>query len=368
MTRRSPDRRTWRRRGILILVSLVMVPLAVELGARAIYAIRTGNAGYLGYPYTAPVAADVIAVSIQAPIAERRGTLEPGTHPLYVNGELLNTLEINSSGYRGRDIAAPKEARIRIVALGGSSTMASECPEGETYPDQLEVVLDERLGDEDAVEVLNMGMVGYSSADVAALFERVAARPPTDLVTVCSAFNDAFSSQLLDVRPGIGAWYTRALWGRSVFYTVMHNRLIARRHAAQPWETTRDRYRRALEDMAGFGRRRGIQLLFVLQPLADLDRMDLSVVAERLARRGDGGVDQLRRRVEELCELMAEVAEERGVPWVDPRAALVEAPHPERLFFAFLHLTPEGSRAMAGEVARQLEDRYGGLESLLDSR
>jgi lysophospholipase L1-like esterase len=359
----------------LILVSLVLVPLAVELGARAIYAIRTGNPGYLGYPYTAPVAADVIAVSIQAPISERRGTLEPGTHPLYVNGELLHTLEINSSGYRGRDIAAPKAAEVRIVALGGSSTMASECPEGETYPDQLEVVLDEHLGDEDAVEVLNMGMVGYSSADVAALFERVAARPPTDLVTVCSAFNDAFSSQLLDVRPGIGAWYTRALWGRSVFYTVMHNRLIARRHAAQPWETTLDRYRRALEDMAGFGRRRGIQVLFVLQPLADLDRMDLSVVAERLARRGDGGVEQIRRTVqesrarqEELCEIMVQVAEERGVPWVDPRAALVEASHPEQLFFAFLHLTPEGSRAMAEEVVRQLEDRYGGLEGVLDFR
>ncbi len=353
----------------------MLVPLATELGARGIYAIRTGNAGYLGYPYTAPVTADAIAVSIKAPIHQRRGTLEPGTHPLYVDGELLHTLEINSSGYRGRDIAGPKEAGVRIVSLGGSSTMSSECPEGQTYPDLLEEALDAAAGDPSATEVMNMGMVGYSSADVASLFERTAAREPTDLVTVCSAFNDAFSSHALDVRPGIGAWYTRALWGRSVFYTVMHNQAVARRHAAQPWETTRARYRAALEDMVAVGRRRGVQVLFVLQPLADLDRMDLRVIEERLSRRGEGGLDSIRRTVQEsrgrqleLCDLMVEVAEARGAPWVDPRPALVEAPHPEQLFHAFLHLTPEGSRVMAEEIARQIEARYGGLDGVLGAR
>ncbi len=34
----------------------------------------------------------------------------------------------------------------------------------------------------------------------------------------------------------------------------------------------------------------------------------------------------------------------------------------------FLHLTPDGSSVMAGEIERQVQERYGGLEGIAPLR
>jgi len=364
-------RPSWNTRQAItwVAVMCVVVPLLAEGAARLIYVFEYDDIDFLRYPSHVPVAPDAIAVRLEARNRNSPAPLPPGDHPYIVDQEIQYTLPINESGFRGKDIESPREADKRIVSLGGSSTFSGECPMGESYPEVWGQLLDEQLG-EGAVEVLNMGIIGCTTAEIGPLIRDRLVGRDVDLVTVCVAYNNLQGLGVLDLRPGIAPWHRRVLWGRSLLYTVMFNGLRARQSRARPWETLADRYRSDLERMIPVARRGDMQLLFVLQPLADPGRIQLDAIRARAQQVDDLDViiAEFRRNADrhaELCEVMAEVAERNGIPWVDPRAAVRDHPVSEDHFHMFLHLTPVGSRVMAEEIHRQVQEKYGGLEGVL---
>lgn len=107
---------------------------------------------------------------------------------------VINSSEANNLGYRGtEDTVIPKPDGIyRIVALGGSTTYGLGMSPNNTYPAQLEHVLQEDYGYEQ-VEVLNAGAVGYTSWNsVANLAFRVLEVEP-DLIIIYHGVNDVGS-------------------------------------------------------------------------------------------------------------------------------------------------------------------------------
>jgi len=353
-----------------LLFLCLITPLLAEAGARVIYAVQYGNAGYLTYPTNAPLAPDAIAISIAVPNDHRPTPRPPGWHAYGPPDAVQHWLPINARGFRGRDVADPKGADLRVVCLGGSSTFSGECAAGESYPEVLEALWNEQLG-HGAVEVFNMGMIGYSTAEIAPLLRDEVVGQDVDLVTVCSAYNNLQGLGLLDLREGIAPWHRRQLWGRSLFYTVVYNGWRARGTLNRPWDTMVRRYRADLDAMIDVARDHDVELLFVLQPLADARRVKRQVLVERM----NGSVDDLDWIVAEferasewhgpLQQEMVDVAERHGVSWIDPRPRLVDHPEPEDHFHAFLHLTPGGSRVMAEEIQRLVDEEYGGLRSLV---
>ena len=99
----------------------------------------------------------------------------------------------NAWGFRGEEFVIDKaENTFRIVALGGSSTYASDVPDyRNSYPFLLEEYLHE--SGFDSVEVINAGVIGYSShQNLMNLQFRILPLQP-DLVIVYQGFNDVSS-------------------------------------------------------------------------------------------------------------------------------------------------------------------------------
>jgi len=84
---------------------------------------------------------------------------------------------------KGKDV-------FRIVTLGGSSTWGAGVNDGETYPAQLQEVLNKHFG-RGRVEVINAGLPWFSTEDIVVLFEALIVKLKPDLVTFYIGHNDA---------------------------------------------------------------------------------------------------------------------------------------------------------------------------------
>ena len=108
-------------------------------------------------------------------------------------------LGINSMGMRGPDLQLEKRPGVyRIICLGDSVTFGFKIPEADSYPRQLERFLNERLPASDpqidAVEVINAGVVGYSSLQGMRYLEGELSELQPDMVLVNFGSNDQICS------------------------------------------------------------------------------------------------------------------------------------------------------------------------------
>lgn len=83
----------------------------------------------------------------------------PGARCRFMDAEV----RINSRGFRGPEIAADKDGRFRIVALGESTTFGSTIHPGDRpWPELLQEAIASRLDCDAPVEVVNAGIPGWT--------------------------------------------------------------------------------------------------------------------------------------------------------------------------------------------------------------
>lgn len=96
----------------------------------------------------------------------------------------------NARGFNTDDVDPEKpEGTFRVVALGDSSTFGWGVQPAETYAKRLQSMLRARHASGD-IEVVNLGVCGYSSLQGLVLLERVAASYAPDVVTLSYGSND----------------------------------------------------------------------------------------------------------------------------------------------------------------------------------
>lgn len=96
----------------------------------------------------------------------------------------------NRLGYRGPEVAIPKPAGVfRIVAMGGSTTYSTGTTADESYPALLQKILREEYGYTN-VEVINAGVIGYTSWEILAAFEFRVLELEPDMLILYEAVND----------------------------------------------------------------------------------------------------------------------------------------------------------------------------------
>ena len=100
-------------------------------------------------------------------------------------------IAVNSRGFRGAefDITKPP-SRLRIVCLGDSWTFGANVGQSQTYPKQLQNLFDRAFRAAD-VEVLNLGVLGYSSFQGLELLRRQALALHPDAVVIGFGMNDS---------------------------------------------------------------------------------------------------------------------------------------------------------------------------------
>src|SRR5439155_297621 len=101
------------------------------------------------------------------------------------------SIALNSQGFRAREFEVPKpRGRVRVVCLGDSWTFGANVDQDQAYPQRLEKLLRRAYPAAD-VEVLNLGVFGYSSFQGLTLLRRHVQRLAPDVVVIGFAMNDS---------------------------------------------------------------------------------------------------------------------------------------------------------------------------------
>ena len=92
-------------------------------------------------------------------------------------------ININSMGERGPDRKIIKEPNVfRIICVGGSNTFGAGLGNGESWPAQLETLLNSESKGEKHFEVWNMGASGYASSQMVELSKEVIGKYSPDML------------------------------------------------------------------------------------------------------------------------------------------------------------------------------------------
>jgi lysophospholipase L1-like esterase len=103
-------------------------------------------------------------------------------------------VRLNSEGYRDAEFPTVKTPNtIRIVCLGDSWTFGHNADQDKTYPQRLAALLKKSYPNIN-IEVLNLGMLNYSSYEGLALLKSRALGLDPDIVLIGFAMNDSFIS------------------------------------------------------------------------------------------------------------------------------------------------------------------------------
>ena len=223
--------------------------------------------------------------------------------PGWKGDEFGAPVEINSKGLRDRELPYEKPpGTFRILALGDSWTFGFRMQEPDAYPRQLERILREHAsarGDARQIEVINAGVIGYSTDQEAAYLRVEGWKYQPDLVLVNyypvnDTHNKLYSYQrraqlralhpfLLELYEAPKHLYLRQFW-KGVRRTLKERFRVARaggdekaahrdwtggyQQGARGWEAVVT----ALADIGAQARERHVPVLLVLLP----DTQDLT--------------------------------------------------------------------------------------------
>jgi len=151
------------------LMATVLFFCLAEVGFRCVVALTSDRLGNMISQYRSQFYSQV------------NQELDYRPHPYfgYVRRDKGQNDSINSLGFWGREMAVAKpEGTVRFVALGGSTTAGPWA-----WPHQLETVLNERM-DPVKVQVQNLGMGGWTSAEAVAAFAMMGLSYSPDFVVV----------------------------------------------------------------------------------------------------------------------------------------------------------------------------------------
>jgi lysophospholipase L1-like esterase len=100
-------------------------------------------------------------------------------------------ISLNSEGFRGAEFPATKSpSAFRVVCLGDSWTFGANVGQSQAYPQRLQALLAQEFPGA-RVEVLNLGVLGYSSYQGRQLLGRRGLALQPDVVVIGFAMNDA---------------------------------------------------------------------------------------------------------------------------------------------------------------------------------
>ncbi len=228
-------------------------------------------------------------------------------------------VEINSLGLRGPEIRIEKApATRRVLCLGDSCTFGGAHP----YPATLQSILDKRAG-KGRYEVLNGGVIGYTSLHGLEWFRSDLESLHPDVVTIYYGWNDLWREKDSAIRE----WFERRVRGqdgrafRSYLWEAISRGVGFLRHRADAGETPLqippERYREVLLEYARLGAERGFRPIYVTAPSGFADDETPAWLREKgFVAKGDSA-PRLRRIYNEA---VTAVAAEKSLPLADSAA------------------------------------------------
>ncbi len=211
------------RAGLIALATVTLSLVGAEVGLRLFRPVQ----------HRLPLDATILPAGAthyhqRATIAGLTYELIPGAHGVYAGSEV----SINALGERGPEVEFAKPAgTFRVAAIGDSLTFGYGAPQDGTWPAALQRILAQDLAalGATAVEVLNLGVSGYDSADEAIVLEGRALPLDPDVVVVGYFLNDPQIAPL----QALPRWFGQPeLWERSHLLRLIDSWRFARAKAS----------------------------------------------------------------------------------------------------------------------------------------
>jgi lysophospholipase L1-like esterase len=332
MTGSRAQPRFTTRRSVLLSAIIVGGFIVIAEGAARVIGVRD---------VTRPaIIARSMDIDVDFPFMRPDPSLLWAPRPGFAGSFLDRPVRINSLGLRGPELQRPKpRGRRRIGCFGDSITFGYGVGDAETYPAQLDARL--RPG---GAEVVNAGVTGYSSHQVALRLRDVAEAAELDVALFLVGWNDQTRRPVDDRAYARRARASRALEGVAAnlhLYRALRNLYVRAVSRPAPGETTervpRDHYRENLRTIVAECRARGIAPAFLAFP--------------RRRLHGEAPVTSGHE------DVLREVARERGVPVLDIGALDARAVDANgELFIDSLHFSPAGHAYLAERIAAQLPE------------
>lgn len=213
------------KQSVLLAVSTILTVALLEFGSRML--------GQLDYRWTPRDLRGIWPETLIGIELHRPSSLPGLDYELVPNRQttwLDTEVRTNSAGMRSHEIAREKPPGVRRIAiLGDSFTFGWRVPVEASYPQVLEGMISEAAGESaPRVEVLNLGVVGYSTRDEAIVMQHRAMDWSPDVVVVGYTLNDPEIEPvwLHNYFAKPEAWQYSNLLRRLAF--VLHNRDIDR--------------------------------------------------------------------------------------------------------------------------------------------
>ena len=286
---------------------------------------------------------------------------------------------INSKGFRGNEFKTNKN-KIRILSLGGSTTIGLESAEEKTYPYQLELLLNTNKKN---YEVINMGFPGKSLNFIKNLYFLEAANYNPDFIIIYSNRNSLmYDSSYINPKFSnvIFIKLNYFLQENIMTYRLMfkiYKRLINMNlkngYLTSPWGGNRipkeyllNDYKNSLIEIINFSKKKETKVVLVKQAY--------NIKTQYLGNLNEYSVDELINIYENkslhpkfnledkeifwlllgtiLNKKIHELGDYENVIIVDPVEKLIEN---DSNFTDYIHLTPKGNRILAREIYKKIK-------------
>jgi lysophospholipase L1-like esterase len=278
--------------------------------------------------------------------------------------------QLNREGFRSEDLPLAKRPdEFRILTVGDSTCFGLLVSREHAWPYILEQVLNQEPEDK-KVEVINAGVPGYVSYQALERVKHRGLKYNPDVVIAMVGWNDLHTSSLADWEPNIN--FARIFAGFNRPYeTIAHSRLLAlfyvglarlrqrrilQRSNPRPFnERALELYRSNLEAMREASNSHGAVFALVVWPtLANVTPPPANFERKFLPL----SVDEFRELYGRYTQAIRQFARDHpDTVLVDPTEAFNASPLKSDLFLDKAHLSPEGNRLLALEIARVLRER-----------
>lgn len=381
-------RRAMKRAAFALLPAIALL-LAGELGARALLFVRHG---YDPKWFIAPFGWE----------GGDRAASEYENIPLYPKGPArwtgniqfefkdacegrILSFRFNRLGYRGEDWReTPTGDAVRVLALGGSSTLGVTNPEDKTWPAILEKDLQGKLGGSRKVEVLNAGRNAEKLDQMITAFRETLYSLDPRLVIYYGGYNEVAVDSALSIDVGeainhlnkkVFPWFYTTLYSRSMLYTMLLEKYAYWRVSRSSSALVPDvkAYVERVKRLAKAVRRKGKKLLIVIQEnrlprreeLERLNLKDADAVRQYVSATGNDGLGVLKRIHSRIHHILMEALRRLGpdslgpdVQIIDPASAFAGQSDRNELFCDPIHLTDKGNLTLARFISGKLSSGF----------
>jgi len=345
------------RRGLNVLIGLGLALAFIgmmELGARLVFYVVPSNIlGRVG----GRVQYDFINLSFVhdfAPDDDLFWKFQPN-NPAF---------ETNSQGFRGMEFYPEQEKdKVRMLCIGDSCTFGLNVPEPQSYPGQLQTMLDKELGPGQS-RVVNAGVMGYSSFQGKRFLQENLPFYQPSIVVIYFGNNDLWPAYYHDseqMSPSL--FRLKKRMQRSNLFCLLQ--LVIDR--ARIWLTGAKTERVVTADLTGKTREVFVEERKKVRVTPSQFRDNYHKMIDLCLQSGALPILIVTPRGSDSPEfknyrqIIRDVAEHREVPIVDAHRLLSELPKDQAFLEKeadIMHPTPAGHRIIASELLKTIESRF----------